>query len=299
MFDNYLIDSWQKGVLYLTTLVVIALIFFTGKKKIKFSLRVIIGMTLGILVGFLFGPTTTTINGQETTIVATIRPIGQLYLRLIQMVVVPLVLTAVIKSFTSLETMQKLKKIGLKSFFWLLITTTIGAVIGFLFAYIPGLGSNFEPIGEYVREITPIETVILNFFPNNIGAALSGNVVLPVIVLALFVSVAIIIENVRHPERTKPFVDFNNSLNTIMTRVTKFVIKLTPYAVFSFMAYAVGRSNIETLKQLGLYIALIYGALIFHFCICSNAFTKDNESITNQVCSKILSCNVFSVHLSK
>lgn len=265
MFDNYLIDSWQKGVLYLTTLVVIALIFFTGKKKLKFSLRVIIGMTLGILIGFLFGPTTTTINGQETTIVATIRPIGQLYLRLIQMVVVPLVLTAVIKSFTSLETMQKLKSIGIKSFFWLLITTTIGAAIGFLFAYIPGLGSNFEPIGEYVREITPIETVILNFFPNNIGAALSGNVVLPVIALALFVSVAIIIENVRHPERTKPFVDFNNSLNTIMTRVTKFVIKLTPYAVFSFMAYAVGRSNIETLKQLGLYIALIYGALIFHF----------------------------------
>ena len=121
MFDNYLIDSWQKGVLYLTTLVVIALIFFTGKKKLKFSLRVIIGMTLGILVGFLFGPTTTTINGQETTIVATIRPIGQLYLRLIQMVVVPLVLTAVIKSFTSLETMQKLKSIGIKSFFWLLI----------------------------------------------------------------------------------------------------------------------------------------------------------------------------------
>lgn len=265
MFDNYIIDSWQKGVLYLVTLLVLGLIFYTGKKKLKFSFRVIIAMTLGIVVGLIFGDVQTLINGEEATIISTIRPIGQLYLRLIQMVVIPLVLTAVIKSFTSLETTEKLKSIGLKTFFWLLITTTIGAAVGFVFAFIPKLGSEFSLIGDYTRTITPIETVILNFFPNNIGAALSGNVVLPIIVLALFIAIAIIVENRRHPERTKPFVDFNNSLNAIMTRVTKFVIKLTPYAVFSFMAFAVGRSNIDTLKQLGLYIGLIYGAMLFHF----------------------------------
>lgn len=267
MFDNYLIDSWQKGVLYVVALLVFALIFYTGKKKLNFSLRVVIGMTLGVIVGLTLGQTTTTINGvADTTIIATIRPVGQLYLRLIQMVVVPLVLTAVIKSFTSLETTDKLKSIGVKTFFWLLITTTIGAAVGFLFAYIPGLGKNFTPLDNgYTRDIVPIENVILNFFPNNIAAALTGNVVLPVIVFALFVSIAIIVENKRHPERTKPFIEFNNSLNTIMTRITKFVIKLTPYAVFTFMAFAVGRSNVETLKQLGFYILLIYGAMIFHF----------------------------------
>src|SRR5690554_4414508 len=231
MFNNYLIDSWQKGVLYVVALLVFALIFWTGKKKLNFSLIVVIGMTLGIVVGLTLGQTTTDINGVETTIIETIRPVGQLYLRLIQMVVVPLVLTAVIKSFTSLETTDKLKSIGIKTFFWLLVTTTIGAAVGFLFAYIPKLGSNFTPIDDgYTREIVPIENVILNFFPNNIAAALSGNVVLPVIAFALFVSIAIIVENKRHPERTKSFIEFNNSLNTIMTRITKFVIRLTPYA---------------------------------------------------------------------
>src|SRR5690554_1706395 len=265
MFNNYIIDSWQKGVLYVVALLVFALIFWTGKKKLKFSLRVLIGMTLGIIVGLTLGQTTTDINGVETTIIATIRPVGQLYLRLIQMVVIPLVLTAVIKSFTSLETTDKLKSIGARTFFWLLITTTIGALVGFLFAYIPKLGINFATDSDYVREITPIENVILNFFPNNIGAALTGSVVLPVIVFAIFVSVAIIVENKRHPERTKSFVDFNNSLNSIMIRITKFVIRLTPYAVFTFMAFAVGRSNFETLEQLALYIGLIYGAMLFHF----------------------------------
>src|SRR5690554_1620293 len=95
MFNNYLIDSWQKGVLYLVTILVFALIYFTGKKKFKFSLRVIIGMTLGILVGLTLGQTTTTINGSEQTIIATIVPVGRLYLNLIQMVVMPLVLTAI------------------------------------------------------------------------------------------------------------------------------------------------------------------------------------------------------------
>lgn len=265
MFNNYLIDSWQKGVLYLVTILVFALIYFTGKKKFKFSLRVIIGMTLGILVGLTLGQTTTTINGSEQSIIATIVPVGRLYLNLIQMVVMPLVLTAIIKSFTSLESTDRLKSIGAKTFFWLLITTTIGAAIGFIFAYVGKLGQGWVPIGTFTKDIDPIETVILNFFPSNIARALTGNVVLPVIVFALFISVAVIVENKRHPERTKPFVDFNNSLNAIITRVTKFVIKLTPYAVFTFMANAVGRSNYETLRQLGFYILLIYGAMLFHF----------------------------------
>lgn len=121
-------------------------------------------------------------------------------------------------------------------------------VIGFLFVYILGLGSNFEFIGEYVREIMLIEIVILNFFFNNIGVVLFGNVVLFVIVFVLFVLVVIIIENVRYLECIKFFVDFNNLLNIIMIRVIKFVIKLIFYVVFLFMVYVVGRSNIEILK---------------------------------------------------
>ncbi|HLT00226.1 MAG TPA: dicarboxylate/amino acid:cation symporter [Acholeplasma sp.] len=265
MFNNYIIDSWQKGVLYLVTVAIIAFLMFLGKKKLKFGLRVLLGMTLGLAVGFIFGPISTTINNAPGSVVATIRPIGQLYLKLIQMVVVPLVFTAVIKSFTSLESTSALKRIGVKSLFWLLVTTTVAAAIGFGFASMVNLGSNFNPEGTYVKEITPIETVILNFFPNNIFTAFSGSVILPVITVALFISIAVIVENKRHPERTKPFVDFNNSLNTIMTRVTKFVISMTPYAVFSFMAYAVARSNYETLSELALYIGIMYGAMLFHF----------------------------------
>ena len=268
MFDNYKIDSWQKGVLYIVTLLVIGLLYFLAKKRVKYSYRILIGLVTGLLVGLLLGQTKTIVNGKETTITQVIRPIGTLYLKLITMVVMPLVFTSIIKSFTTLDDTNKLKKLGLKTLFWLLATTAVATLIGFLFAYLPKLGLGFKDINAAPgtpRPITPIEDVILNFFPNNIFSALSGSVVIPVVTFAIFVAVAIIVENKRHPERMKPFSDFNNSLNEIMIRITKFVLRLTPYAVYAFIAYAVGRNNVETLKELGIYILLIHGAMLFHF----------------------------------
>ncbi|VEU80993.1 dicarboxylate/amino acid:cation symporter [Haploplasma axanthum] len=271
MFNNYKIDSWQKLVLYIVTILVIGFLFYTGSKKWKFSIRVLIGMGLGILVGLTLGQTTSpyTSNGStsDLTIIRVIKPIGDLYLKLIQMVIMPLVLTAIIKSFTTLESTDKLKKIGVKTLFWLLLTTAIATIIGFAFASIFSLGKGYEVGTRTPPTIVPIENVILNFFPNNIFTALSGNVAIPVVIFALFVSIAIIIEKKRHPERVKPFVEFNNSLNAIMVRVTKIVLKMTPYAVFTFMAYAVGRNNFETLKMLGKYILIIYLAMFVHFVI--------------------------------
>lgn len=283
MFSNYKIDSWQKGLLYIVTLLVFSIIFYAGKKKLKFSIRVIIAMVIGVLVGFSFGPVTTFIASYDRsgnlvtnteTIIATIRPVGTLFLKLIQMVVIPLVLTSIIKSFTSLETTDKLKTMGFKTLFWLLITTTIGAVIGFVFATLFKLGSNFTLTGNYNRDVVPIENVILDFFPSNIFGALAGNVILPVITFGLFVSIAVIVENKKHKEKTKSFIDFIHSLNAIIIRITKFVIRLTPYAVFTFIAYAVGRSNFETLKLLGLYVLLIYGAMLFHFVVVQMGLLK-------------------------
>lgn len=266
MFNNYLIDSWQKGILYVITIMVIILLNYMAKKKIKFSYRVLTSLVIGIIVGILLGQVKTDIDGESTTIMATIRPIGQLYLRLIQMVVMPLVLTSIIRSFTNLDDTNILKRIGVKTLFWLLFTTALATIIGFMFAFIPGLGKGFVELttpGE--PKIQSIESVILNFFPNNIFSALTGNVAIPVVVFGIFVAVAIIVESRRHPERVKPFLDFNNSFNDIIIRITKFILRLTPYAVFSFITYAIGRNDLNMLKQLAIYILLIHGAMLFHF----------------------------------
>lgn len=278
MFINYEIDSLFKGLLYVVTILVIALLLFLKKKNLKFSYRVLIGLTLGVVVGLLFGNYTTSFyyyegastipSVREASIIEVIRPIGQLYLKLIQLIVIPLVLTSIIKSFTSISDITKLKKIGFKTLFWLLFTTALGTIIGFIFASIFDLGTGYAVEGSYTpKAIKFIENVILDFFPNNIFGALTGSVVIPVVVFGIFVSIAVIKELKKHPERMKPFLEFNEAFNHIMIQITKMIMQLTPYAVFSFIAYAVARNSINGIGQLGIYILVIYLAMFVHFVV--------------------------------
>ena len=258
MFANLKIDSWQKGVLYLVTLLVSALLYFLAKKKVKFSYRVLVALGFGLLTGILLGKVS-----------STIRPIGQLYVRLISMIVIPLVLFSILRSFTNLGTTDKLRKIALTSIFWLLLTTAIATVLGLLGAGIFQIGKGFD-VSDIVytpRAVTPIEEVILSLFPNNIVAHMVNNQMIPVIVFAIFIALAINFEAKKKPERVKPLVDFIEAGNAVMVRVTKTVIRFTPYGVFALMAHAAGRNDLETLKTLAVYIGLMYGVMIIHFVV--------------------------------
>ena len=256
MFDNLVIDSWQKGVLYLVTILAIGLLYFLARKKMKFSFRVLIALGLGLSTGLALGP-----------VASTIRPIGQLYVRLITMVVIPLVFFSILRSFTKINEAGKLRRISLQSLFWLLSTTAVATALGLLAAWAFGIGKGFD-VSDIVytpREIIPIEQVILSLFPNNIIAHMSSNQMIPIIVFAIFVAIAINFEVKRKPERVKPVTDFIESANHVMVRVTKMVIQFTPYGVFALMAHAAGRNDLETLKSLAIYIGLMYGVMIIHF----------------------------------
>jgi Na+/H+-dicarboxylate symporter len=258
MFQNLIIDSWQKGVLYLVTIASFILLHFLSRKHLKFSYRVLIALALGLATGLILGPAA-----------STIRPIGQLYVRLISMVVIPLVTFAILKSFTTLSNGGKLGKIALWSLFFLLSTTAIATVLGLLGASLFKLGDGFnvDGISYTPRPVTPIETVLLDLFPNNIVSDMSGGKMIPIIIFAIFIAVAINYEAKRKPERVQPLKDFIESANAVMVRVTKTVIKFTPYGVFALMAHAAARNNIDTLNALGVYIAVIYGIMLVHFIV--------------------------------
>lgn len=256
MFVNLAIDSWQKAVLYVVTLLAILLLHFLAKRKVKFSYRVLVALGLGLLTGIALGSVST-----------TIRPIGQLYVRLISMVVIPLVFVSILRSFTQLGTSEKLKSISVRSLFWLLSTTAVATALGLAAALLFEIGKGFD-VSDIVytpREVVPIETVLLNLFPNNIVAHMVNNQMIPVIIFAVFIALSINFEARRKPEAVKPVTDLIEASSKVMVGVTKMVIKFTPYGVFALMANAAGRNNIETLKSLLVYILLMYGVMLIHF----------------------------------
>ncbi len=258
MFDNLVIDSWQKGLLYILTILAIVLLHILARKRMKFSFRVLIALALGLGIGLGLGE-----------VASTIRPIGQLYVRLISMVVIPLVFVSILRSFTKITETGKLRSISLKALFWLLATTAVATALGLVAASIFGIGKGIDvsDITYTPREIIPIEQVLLSLFPNNIIAHMVSNQMIPIIVFAIFLAIAINYESKRKAEKVKPVVDFIEAANQVMVRVTKMVIKFTPYGVFALMAHAAGRNDLETLKSLAIYIGLMYGVMIIHFVV--------------------------------
>ena len=249
MFDNLAIDSWQMGLLYLLTAGVIACLWLLAKYKVHFSIRVLVGLVLGVLIGSIFK--------ERATVLASL---GSIYVSLIMMIVVPLVFTSIIQSFITLGKTEKMKRISIKVVFWLMITTAMGAVFALAMGTLFNLGAGFDVTGiDYSpREIVPFENVIVDFFPRNIIAHMAENQMIPVIIFALFIALGINGERKRNNDKVEVFASFIESLHTIMIRITKMVLRFTPYGVFGLIANATGRNNLSTLQALGLYIIVFY-----------------------------------------
>lgn len=258
MFSNLIIDSWQKAVLYIITILAIISLHLLARRKVKFSYRVLAALGLGLVAGLIVG-----------NVASTIRPIGQLYVRLISMVVIPLVFFSILRSFTSIGTADKLKSISTRALFWLLSTTAVATALGLIAAVVfnLGLGFNVSDITYTPREVTPIETVLLNLFPNNIVAHMVNNQMIPIILFAVFVAIAMNQLVKKQPQKVKTMSDLVESASSIMIQLTKLVIRFTPYGVFALMANAAGRNNLDTLQSLVVYIILMYVVMVVHFIV--------------------------------
>jgi Na+/H+-dicarboxylate symporter len=163
---------------------------------------------------------------------------------------------------------ETLKKIGLKTMFWLLATAAVGAILGLFASTTLNLGTGFSlPAGENKNVPFKLIDALYNLIPSNIVSHAANNEVIQVIFFAILVAIAIIIEGTRHPERVKPFKDFIFSASDIMNRLTKIVIRYTPYGVFGLAANAAARNDAAAFKTLALYIAVIYGVMMFHFIV--------------------------------
>lgn len=244
--------------LILSALVILLLIYLK-QKKVSFSIRVFLGMTLGILIGIYFK--------QDAPF---IEPLGKAYINLIKMLVIPLVLSSIISSITSLEDTNQLRKIGVKTLFWLTFTTLLACIVGLVVGLImdPGAGVTFVPDASFkAREIPSFTKVILDMIPANPVAEAAEGKVIPVIIFALLIGVAISIESDKHKDIVDPVKKFFKGFAQIMFRITKIILKLTPYGVFGLMVSVTAKYGLSTLLPLGKLILAMYVACLVQFLV--------------------------------
>jgi len=260
--NNLLLAIETNWYSFVTSLFVFGILFYLAKKRVSFGTRVLVGLGIGLLVGILFQNLDFETKGITT--------FGSIYISLIRMLVIPLVFVLVLNSIASLTSLDYLRKIGFKTFAWFLGTTGVASIIGLLVALLfnPGTGiQQAVPEGFEAREIPTFSQVILDLIPSNpFNEAANGKVV-PILIFAIFLAVAIIKVGSKNAEAVKPVRDLIQSLTQVLHQVVKFIIRLTPYGVFALIAGITARYGWETLQELGSVIVTSYVALIIHFVL--------------------------------
>lgn len=241
------------------TVVFIALILFLTKKKASFAIKTLIALIAGLLVGVIFQ--------QEALI---IEPLGQIYISLIKMLVMPLVIVSLIYSITNLHDTKKLRNIVIKTIVLLLITTGIASLIGILIANVMNVGNSIDFIASEsfkTSEIPTFSKVLVDMFPSNPFASMAGGQIIPVVIFSLFIAVAIVIEDSKNPEKVRSVRELMKSLNNVFVRMTQMVLTFTPYGVFSLIATIAARNGLSILMPLAGVIIALWVAFILQMVV--------------------------------
>ncbi len=180
--------------------------------------------------------------------VKVIQPIGQIYINVLLATVAPLVFVAIVSSITSLDSLAKLRNIGLRSAFWLLLSNAfaVALALGLGLLMQPGAGVHNHLGGFKTQniegQVQSFSQVVVSFFPTNIVQNFSANDILPIIVIAVAISVAYLALAEKKGDKVEIFRDGAEALKLVVFKAVGYVIRLVPYAIVALTAYMVGSS---------------------------------------------------------
>ena len=230
------------------------------KRKLKLFHKIFIGLFLGIVLGAILSAI-----GKDQPFVVKLLPwlglLGDIFLRLIRMVVVPLVLFSIISGVSNLTEIKKLRSIGTKTVIFFFLTGFLSIGTGLIMANIfkPGAGLNIAELGAGTVEMRELPTVfesILGLFPANIFESLAQGEMLHIISFGIFIGAGLLLMG----ERAKPIVDLVDRCSEMMYKVVDIVIQFTPIGVFGLMAQAVTTFGVGIFGPVFKFILVDYGS---------------------------------------
>lgn len=224
--------------------------------------KILIALILGIIVGLgfnLFAP-----NAFTPLDTYALTPLGQLFLKLITMLVVPLVFFSIVLGTAGIGDPKQLGRIGSKTIAYYLVTTAVALVIGIAVAYIlqpgqPGLMGEGE--AEYsAEEAPPIMETLLNIIPENPIEAMATGEMLQIIAFAVFIGFAL----AKLGDKTRGILRLMEQGNEIMMYLVTVAMKLAPIGAFALIASALGKLGLDALGSMMMYVVAVILALVIH-----------------------------------
>ncbi len=233
--------------------------------------KVILGIVLGIALGIVLNPENGYVSeGISEKAASWLDMPGQIFLRLVQMVMIPLIFASIITGIIS-NSSENLKSMGLRLLTYFMITTVVSITIGMVLSYVmkpgkyinelgglPGGNSTSDLAKENVGSGSIPET-IANLIPNNPLEAMITGEMLGVVIFTIIIGVAI----TQLPKRLfDPMIHFTEAIQKICMIVVSWAMQLVPFAVFGMMAALMARIGTEIISGLGYYILVVLIGLV-------------------------------------
>lgn len=198
-------------------------------KNVPLYIKIFILMLLGAIVGYIVGPD-----------IAAVAFLGNIYIALLKMLVVPLVFFSLVCGVTQLADPKEFGKLGGSIMVYYLATTLFAAAAGVVLALIVSPGADAEGILGMTEEVTYTEyslgNTILSWIPQNIVSSMANMDMIPVIVFAILFGLCLVMIG----DKKKPIVDFFDAGNEAMLKMTGLVMEVAPYGIFFLTANMVG-----------------------------------------------------------
>jgi proton glutamate symport protein len=243
-------------------------------KRIGLAWQILIGLVLGIIVGAIFYG-----NPQ---VASYLQPIGDIFLRLIKMIVIPIVISSIIIGVSSVGDTKKLGRLGGKTILYFEIITTIAILLGLAVANIfqPGAGVDMgsiqkTDINSYVETAENVEShgiaeTFVNIVPSNLFTAFVEGDMLAIIFFSVIFGLALTAIG----ERGKPVLAFFQGTADAMFYITNQIMRFAPFGVFALIGVTISKFGLESLIPLGKLVITVYLTMAFFIVVVLGLVAK-------------------------
>lgn len=222
-------------------------------KKVNLLTQIMIAFVIAVILGLVFGES-----------ISVIQPLGDLFLRLIKFIIVPLILSSLIIGVASTGDPKELGRIGSKTIVYYLLTTGVAIIVGLAFAYLVSPGKNLD-LEVSATEVQVNETegfiqTLLNIVPENPFTAFTDGNILQIIFFAIFIGLAITLVG----KKADPVYNFFDGLAEVMYKITGIIMQFAPIGILGLVAPIVGEYGASVLLPLLKVVIAVALACVVH-----------------------------------
>ena len=235
----------------------------TSANKMSLSAKIFIAMILGAITGLILNISGNPDWSQYWLIDGLFKVVGQIFISLLKMLVVPLVFVSLVCGSSSLSDPKMLGRVGGKTIILYLLTTGIAVclALGSALIFKPGMiDKTITAADTQISEATPFTQVLIDMVPTNPIAAMADGQMLPIIFFAVLLGISITLSKDVGVRVANWFQD----INAIIMKLVTLVMRFAPYGVFALIAILAATSSMDSFAALGKYVGLVFAVLFLH-----------------------------------